>query len=1537
MAEQPSIAQITFTEVAESAGVADTGTGRGTAWGDYDNDGYLDLYLANKDEANRLYENQRDGTFAEVASTAGVDDSGLGHGASWGDFDNDGDLDLYLANWRTNRLYKNGGDGTFTETGADDWVNNFRESHGASWGDYNNDGHLDLYVINTAAVNRLYRNNGDETFTDFGGIAGVDNGGQADFSDGVSWGDYDSDGDLDLYVINDRDVNWLYQNEGDETFSEVGAIAGVDDSGPGRGVSWGDYDNDSHLDLFFVNGRSDQLFLYKNGGDGRFARVETSDWVGDTLGESGSWGDYDNDGDLDLFLNRLYQNNGDGTFVKLDENAGVDHEGSGFGISWGDYDSDGDLDLYLASQSANLLYRNNGNSNRWLEVRLGGSASNRSGIGAQVTAVTGTLRQQRDVDGGSGYGSQPSLPVEFGLGSTNTVDSLIVRWPSGQTQVLTGVATNQILSVTEPELAIDESQVVVNSTTDAADFGGSLKVRNLPGPDGVVSLREAIVASNNTSGPQLIQFNISTSDDGFNGDVFTIQPLSALPALTDNGITIDGVSQTLFSGDSNPDGPEIVLDGSSVDDGTGVDIASNEHIVRGLVIHSFATCLQAGHEGDSNITVTRCYIGTDETGAIPKRQSQGISVSGSNVVIGGEDPSDGNLVSGSSDFEINIGDAESRDVVIEGNRIGTDRTGRVALGQGHGIYTFGSDALIKRNLISGNGTAIRLLGDDSGGNRIEQNLIGTDSTGAGPLPNNVGIYIHTPTGNTVEANVIAFTRESGIIVSDGARNRITGNSIHSNDGLGIDLFGAGVNPNDAGDFDTGPNELMNYPVLTSAFLRSGQLEVVGAIDTADPEAATIEFFANPVPTPGGDPSGYGEGADFLGSVQPNVEGSFTALLPAVPEGTPVSATAIDAIGNTSEFAMNVEARAPPGDIVVNSTLDQADIAGAQQLDDLPGADGLVTLREAIMAANNTAGPQVIAFNIPTTDSGYDGATFTIRPSFELWALTDDGTTIDGSTQTAFTGDSNAAGPEIVINGAVVGNGTGLTILSGNNVIHSLVINGFGQNGININFSSGNTVTGCFIGIDANGNVSASNGMWGIFLTQTESNRIGGPTPEERNVISANQHNGIRILNSSGNLIQNNYIGTDASGTKPLGNVRWGIVVEKSSGGETENTRIIGNLISSNDLGGIFVRSGNTQILGNRIGADADGNWVLGNNGADGIHVNAGIFTNPNLTGITIGGLGVDEGNLIVDNRAAGIRLQKCEGALIRGNVISGNLEGGVLLTVAGTTLSVNNTISQNLIFGHTTAQTSALGIDIGQNGVNPNDPGDLDSGLNEQMNFPVLDSALLSSGQLQVSGTLDTPDPETATIELFANPVPDPGGNLTGYGEGAEYIGEAIPSSDGSFDATFSAVDEGTLISATATDAAGNTSEFALNIAAEGPEPAPTIPALLVPEQGAIDQSTELTLQWGAAENSQNYRVQVDDDIDFSSPLVDETLPPEPEPNLAVSSLTVATTYYWRVRAANAGGESDWSAPGSFTTVPAPPAIAPTLVSPAQGSSLNYS
>ena len=169
MAEQPSIAQITFTEVAESAGVADTGTGRGTAWGDYDNDGYLDLYLANKDEANRLYENQRDGTFAEVASTAGVDDSGLGHGASWGDFDNDGDLDLYLANWRTNRLYKNGGDGTFTETGADDWVNNFRESHGASWGDYNNDGHLDLYVINTAAVNRLYRNNGDETFTDFGG------------------------------------------------------------------------------------------------------------------------------------------------------------------------------------------------------------------------------------------------------------------------------------------------------------------------------------------------------------------------------------------------------------------------------------------------------------------------------------------------------------------------------------------------------------------------------------------------------------------------------------------------------------------------------------------------------------------------------------------------------------------------------------------------------------------------------------------------------------------------------------------------------------------------------------------------------------------------------------------------------------------------------------------------------------------------------------------------------------------------------------------------------------------------------------------------------------------------------------------------------------------------------------------------------------------------------------------------------------------------------------------------------------------------
>ena len=311
-----------FLEVGASAGVDDAGTGEGAAWGDYDGDGDQDLYVVNYGSANKLYRNNGNGTFTEVGVSAGVADTGNGNGAAWGDYDNDGDLDLYLTNNGTNRLYRNNGNGTFTEVGAAAGVANVGYGIGTAWGDYDNDGDLDLYVVNYGSANLLYRNNGNGTFTEVGVAASVNNAGTGY---AAAWGDYDNDGDLDLYLANNGTANRLYRNNGNGTFTEVGAAAGVADAGSGFGVAWGDYDNDGRLDLYLTN-----------------------------FGQP----------------NRLYRNNGNGTFTEVGAAAGVDDGGNGVGTAWGDYDGDGDLDLYMVNQGTNRLYRNNGNSNRWLHVKL---------------------------------------------------------------------------------------------------------------------------------------------------------------------------------------------------------------------------------------------------------------------------------------------------------------------------------------------------------------------------------------------------------------------------------------------------------------------------------------------------------------------------------------------------------------------------------------------------------------------------------------------------------------------------------------------------------------------------------------------------------------------------------------------------------------------------------------------------------------------------------------------------------------------------------------------------------------------------------------------------------------------------------------------------------------------------------------------------------------------------------------------------------------------------------------------------------------
>lgn len=538
------------------------------------------------------------------------------------------------------------------------------------------------------------------------------------------------------------------------------------------------------------------------------------------------------------------------------------------------------------------------------------------------------------------------------------------------------------------------------------------------------------------------------------------------------------------------------------------------------------------------------------------------------------------------------------------------------------------------------------------------------------------------------------------------------------------------------------------------------------------------------------------------------------------------------VGSLFVFQYLAYSSAP--DILVNSTSDVVDFSGSFQVADLPGPDGLVSLREAIIAANNTAGPQVVGFNIPTSDPGFDGTVFTIRPLSQNPPLSDDGTTIDGSTQANFTGNSNAAGPEIVLSGSLISPGAdGLSIHSANNVIHSLVINGFGNNpgvccGIGIDITgpqaNGNVVTGCFLGLDASGTVAVGNGDDGLTISrEAANNRIGGASSEERNVISGNLVRGISLFSahnsvvgnfigtdvtgtlaigngdqdgigvngsnnlirsniisgnrsgvglsevSSGNIVMENFLGTDVTGTIALANTSLGAQIHGS------NNIIVGNLSSGNTLDGIGLFSAHNNVVqGNRIGTDVNGNPSLGN-GRFGVHISTS---------------GQGPAN---DNR-------------VENNVIAGNGSVGVAIFDG-----VRNSISRNRIFSN-----GDLGIRLNP-GLTPNDPGDFDTGPNELMNFPVLEGAHATLGQLILKGTIDTQNPRDVVIEFFANPVPTPAGDPSGHGEGAIFLGTARPNSQGRFNATLPHVALGTIISATATDAVGNTSEFATNIVAGFP------------------------------------------------------------------------------------------------------------------------
>jgi hypothetical protein len=426
--------------------LGDTGSSRGAAWGDYDDDGDEDLYIANYG-ANKLLRNDA-GVFVDV--TAGpVDDSGDARGVVWGDYDNDGDLDLFVGNYYTpNKLFRNDGGGSFSDVTSAPIADN-GNCLSASWVDYDNDGDIDLYLGKNGA-NKLMRNDGGGTFVDVtSGPLG--DGGNA-WS--VVWGDCDGDLDADLYIVNLEWGNKLLRNDGDGVFTDItsGPLGDVFNC---TSASWGDYDNDEDLDLYLVKSGTNSNKLMRNEGGGVFSDV-TSGPLGDSgNGRGCAWGDYDNDGDLDIYIsnygeeNKLLRNDGDGVFNGTASNP-LGDSGNGTGVAWADYDGDGDVDLYLANYNgANRLYENIGTDNHWLEVELAGVASNTSGIGARVRVVAGGNAWARDVWSSSGLCSGNSLIAEFGLGTAGAIDTLTVFWPSGAIQDTTGIDADQRILLTE--------------------------------------------------------------------------------------------------------------------------------------------------------------------------------------------------------------------------------------------------------------------------------------------------------------------------------------------------------------------------------------------------------------------------------------------------------------------------------------------------------------------------------------------------------------------------------------------------------------------------------------------------------------------------------------------------------------------------------------------------------------------------------------------------------------------------------------------------------------------------------------------------------------------------------------------------------------------------------------------------------------------------------------------------------------------------------------------------------------------------------
>jgi enediyne biosynthesis protein E4 len=507
-------------------------TGCGVAFYDYDNDGWLDIFLVNgsrlegfpagSEPTSHLFRNNRDGTFTDVTAKAGLAHSGWGQGVCVGDYDNDGWDDLFVTYFGQNVLYHNNGDGTFTDVSQKAGVagKGTRWNTGCAFVDYDRDGHLDLFVANyidldlaTAPVpesgpclyksvmvacgppglrggkNILYHNNGDGTFTDVSEASGILRA-NGTYGLGVLTADLDNDGWPDIYVANDSTASALYQNKKNGKFEDIAIEAGCalsPDGKPqaGMGISAADYDLDGNLDLVKTNFAGDTPSLYHNLGGASFEDATFTAGLGahtQYLGWGCGFFDFDNDGWPDILIcnghvypeveqlkteagyaqrKLLYHNLHNSHFadVSLQAGPGISEPSASRGAAFGDFDNDGDVDVVVntVNDYPQLLRCDSRLDHNWIKVRTIGTKSNRSGIGARLKCVTHTPGESKphpqidEVRSGGGYFSQNDLRIHFGLGKADKVDTLEIRWPSGQVDTLKDIKVNQLIYVKEGE------------------------------------------------------------------------------------------------------------------------------------------------------------------------------------------------------------------------------------------------------------------------------------------------------------------------------------------------------------------------------------------------------------------------------------------------------------------------------------------------------------------------------------------------------------------------------------------------------------------------------------------------------------------------------------------------------------------------------------------------------------------------------------------------------------------------------------------------------------------------------------------------------------------------------------------------------------------------------------------------------------------------------------------------------------------------------------------------------------------------------